>query len=71
MNILTGSIKFSGNATSGTPLITVSGGEIEARYISFIHGGGSKGAFFNISKSGVVVLNESQISFDSQVGYVF
>jgi hypothetical protein len=55
---------------AGTALITVSGGEIEARYINFLHSGNSKGAYFNASQSGVVVLNESQILADPLSGCV-
>jgi hypothetical protein len=51
-------------------LITVSGGEIEARNLRFLHGGGSKGPYFNVSQGGVVVLNGSQITSDLQIGFV-
>jgi hypothetical protein len=49
----------------------VNGGELEARNLVFYHGGGSKGAFFNITSGGVLVVNQSQISFDPLVGYAY
>jgi hypothetical protein len=48
-------------------LITVSGGELEVRHLKFLHSGGSKGPFFNISE-GVFVLNSSQITLDPLIG---
>jgi hypothetical protein len=49
----------------------VAGGEVEARNLKFLHGGGSKGPYFNVSQSGVVVLNGSQITSDTQIGFIF
>jgi hypothetical protein len=62
-------VRFSNTVTAGSPFITVVSGEIETRFLKFDHGGGSKGAFFNVSESGVVVLNGSQITLDLLVGY--
>jgi hypothetical protein len=65
------SIKFSSSVGSGTPLISVSGGEIETRNLKFLHSGGSKGAYFSVTQGGAVVVNASQVTVDPLVGFVW
>jgi hypothetical protein len=56
-----GSIKFKSSVSTGSPLWSVTGGEVEARLLKFLHSASSKGVFISVSSSGILVVNDSEV----------
>jgi hypothetical protein len=67
MICIAGNFKFANGVSDGSCLLFVNGGEMEMHDLKFLHGGASKGAFINVSGSGVAVVNSSQITVDMLV----
>jgi hypothetical protein len=62
-------MRFGSGVAAGSSLMSVSGGDVEARHLTFLHSGASKGCYFNVTQGGVVVLNESLITLDPLNGF--